>query len=131
MSISPRFLSLVLLLVPAALPAAVTYTYTGNHFNTILFGTTYTTSDSVSITLTFNTALAANLAFSSVTPVSFAISDGIHTLTSSSYDPTVTGFQVGTNASRAINMEYFSHQRGGYRPNQELQLIQQRVRPGS
>jgi hypothetical protein len=97
-----RFLPLVMLLLPAALPAAVSYTYTGNHFNTFLFGT-YTSANYVSITLTFNTGLAANMAFQTVTPASFTISDGIDTITSSNYDPSNTLFQVSTNASGGIN----------------------------
>ena len=60
--------------------ADVTYTYTGNDFTNI--AGPYTTSESISGTVTLSSALPDNqVTLLTVTPVSFSFMDGIHTIT--------------------------------------------------
>ena len=60
--------------------AITTYTYTGNNFDSVKGP--YTTSHSVSGSITLSNALASNLSsFTTVSPTSFSFSDGINTVT--------------------------------------------------
>jgi len=80
--------------------ADVVYTYTGNDFTTAT--SPYTQSDHLVIELDFTDALPANLQLSpSSTPFSFAIYDGVHTIT----DATALGphtFALATDANGNI-----------------------------
>jgi hypothetical protein len=60
--------------------ASVVYTYIGNDFTSA--DAPYSTSDYVSISLTFSAALGDNLPYSHVVPTSFSISNGLVTITS-------------------------------------------------
>jgi len=69
-----------------ALPAMATsvYTYTGNDFSDVTGP--YTTSDSITGSLTISSPLAANLMFSenNVTPIAYSFTDGVQTFTNNS-----------------------------------------------
>jgi PEP-CTERM motif len=69
-----------LLLVSLPSYAQVTYTYTGNDFNTV--GPPYTTSDNVTGSVTFASQLPSNLNFVSEAPTSWSFSDGVDSLAS-------------------------------------------------
>ena len=63
--------------------ANVTYTYTGNDFTSTTLPSSYTTSDSVTGFITLAAPLAANInsfPATSLTPVSFSISNGVQTI---------------------------------------------------
>ena len=65
---------------PASVQAVpTTYQYTGNLF-TFASGP-YTTSDFVTVMMTFASPLAANMPFGTVTPLAFSLSDGVQTIT--------------------------------------------------
>lgn len=80
--------------------SSVTYTYTGNDFQSA--SAPYTTSDFVSGYFTLPTALGDNLTDDSITPASYSFSDGVQTISSSS-PPTDVTFDVSTDASGNIN----------------------------
>jgi len=95
-----------------ALPLAassVTYTYTGNDFETATGP--YTTSDFVSGYFTLAAALGDSMAFGSITPASYSFSDQVQTFDSASPPPDVT-FEVATNASGQIDEWDISLQNG-------------------
>jgi hypothetical protein len=97
-----RFLALLaFLILPLPLMAdPITYTYTGNDF-TSLFGSGYSTSDSVTGEFTLSVPLADGLtALTAITPTSFSFSDGIQTITSATTSGNV--FEVETNATGDI-----------------------------
>ncbi len=86
----------------AAARADVTYSYTGNDFNT-LASSPYTSSDSVTGSITLSSALGDNLTSffdASSLVVSFSFSDGQHTITNAAV--TTSLFEFETNASGAI-----------------------------
>jgi hypothetical protein len=58
--------------------ADVIYTYTGNNFTRVV--SPYTTSDHVTATLTYATALPANLPLTSEIPIAYSFSDGVQTI---------------------------------------------------
>jgi hypothetical protein len=89
--------------------ADTTYVYTGNPFNEF-FG-----ADSCSMgvgecalsgSFTVAAPLAANMAFGSVTPVSFSFTDGVNTITSAD-TLTLDILEVATNSSGQIVEWYF------------------------
>ena len=92
---------IALLATVAAAPAwaGVTYTYTGHDFTTA--SAPYTTSDFVSVTLDFTTALAGGLANSTVHPTSWIFSDGVQTLTNTSVG-FFASFSITTDVSGRI-----------------------------
>jgi hypothetical protein len=86
--------------------AEVTYNYTGQDF---LGGTgPFTTSDSVTGTISFAAPLAPNMTVnnnfnqSNVTPLSFSFQGGPETLTSAAFTPADTDFQFATDAAGNI-----------------------------
>ena len=90
--------------------AAVTYTYTGNAFNTFSDVTppdgSYTTDDRVSGWFTLDTALGTNLGATNVTSLAgftFSFSDGRKTVTNASSGLVVNNFRVSTDASGDID----------------------------
>jgi hypothetical protein len=80
--------------------AEAIYTYTGNNFT--FADAPYTTSDFVTIILTFATALPANLTGNPTEefPTSFSYSDGVQTITQAAYYSQLSVFN--TNAAGAI-----------------------------
>jgi hypothetical protein len=88
-------------LTAAGARATTIYTYTGNPFTKVTGA--YTTSMFVSGSFTVDSPLAANQAFSPVSPTAFSFSDGLQTLDQSNGQ--FVGplhFQVGTDASGGI-----------------------------
>lgn len=99
-------------IVLAGLQSAVraeTYTYTGNVFETAT--TPYTLTDLVSGFFTLASPLADNLAFGAITPASYSFTDQVQTFASTS-PPTDVTFEVGTDASGAINKWFVQLQNG-------------------
>jgi hypothetical protein len=94
-----------------ALPAmaTATYTYTGNDFQSA--SGPYTTSDFVSGFFTLASALPDNMAFGTITPVTYSFTDQVQTFTSVSPPPNVT-FEVATNATGQIDEWDVSLQNG-------------------
>jgi hypothetical protein len=89
--------------------AAVTYTYTGNPFATVVTnGPTsppqlYTTTDFVSGSFVLPSPLATNLTDSFVSPTSFQFSDGVQTISDSNINPAFQSeFEFSTDASGKI-----------------------------
>jgi hypothetical protein len=84
---------------PASVQAVpITYDYTGNPFNS--FSTPpgpYTTSDFVTVMMTFASPLAANMPFGAVTPLAFSLSDGVQTITN--VNATGSSFSFATGPS--------------------------------
>ena len=78
----------------ASASADVIYSYTGDFFDEAV--SPYTKSDSVTASVTLSTALGDNLSFTSVTPVSFTLFDGVQTLTNSNSSTSL--FQFSTDA---------------------------------
>jgi hypothetical protein len=70
-------------LTSSAYAASVTYIYTGNPFTVFSNPTTYTESNFVTVRLELEELLGADLISSSITPVTFEISDGLNILTES------------------------------------------------
>jgi len=87
----------------------VTYTYTGNDFETATGP--YTLTDFVSGFFTLASPLADNLAFGAITPASYSFTDQVQTFSSISPPPDVT-FEVGTDASGDINKWFIALQNG-------------------
>jgi hypothetical protein len=87
-----------LLAIAASADANTIYQYTGLHFTTVTG--VYTTSDSVSGTLTFASPLAMNLSNAVITGsvLAYSFSDGHQTLSGT----TPTGVQVSTDAAGNI-----------------------------
>jgi hypothetical protein len=88
-----------------ALPLAadpMTYTYTGNDFETV-FGPSYTTSDFVSGFFTVASPLPTSLLFSNnnITPTAYSFTDGVQTFSSVSPPAEVT-FDIATDGSGNI-----------------------------
>jgi hypothetical protein len=80
---------------------AAVYDYTGNDFNSF-FGSTYTSSDSVTASFSFSSVLPDNLSNANLSPETFSISDGVQTITNSSTGAHVAFFELSTNSSGAI-----------------------------
>jgi len=78
----------------------VTYTYTGNDFETA--SGPYALTDFVSGFFTLASPLADNLVFGTITPASYSFTDQLQTFSNISPPPGVT-FEVGTDASGDIN----------------------------
>jgi hypothetical protein len=81
-------------------PSGNVYTYTGHDFTTVTGP--YTTSDLVSLTLTFSAPLADNLNLTSITPTFASFSDGVFTGDTNTFPSTLlnpaTSFQFSTNS---------------------------------
>jgi hypothetical protein len=80
--------------------ATTIYAYTGNNFT--LYPSPYTDQMSVSATFSLAQPLAANLNFSSVSPISFSLSDGVNTITDQSDNLLSTLFRFITDGSGNI-----------------------------
>src|SRR5450432_3499664 len=82
--------------------APTTYNYTGNDFNSVSFP--YTTSDSVTGSITLSGPLANNITvFNAITPLSFSFSDGISGETVTNTTPAVgSSFSFKTDGSGNI-----------------------------
>lgn len=97
--------------IALALPvsAQVTYTYTGNSAvpysatsnNNFSCSSTGVGECGIKGTFTLATALVPNLAESSITPLTFSFTDGVHSWTQST--STIGAFLVGTDATGVIN----------------------------
>ena len=106
----------LILLAASQASASTIYLYTGNNFtfapNLDQVGSTapgdlYTTADSVSVIMELSAPLAANLVFSTyVTPLSFSLSDGVHTITNA--NATNSGFAFSTDAFGNIDNWFVS-----------------------
>ena len=84
--------------------ADVTYVYTGNDFTNASLS--FTTSDAITVSVTFASTLADNLVISglftsNVSPLSFSASNGVYTITNLSVDPGPV-FAFDTNNSGGI-----------------------------
>jgi len=90
--------------------ASVVYTYTGNNFTDV--SSSVTTSEHLTTTLTFATALAANMAYGLVVPTSSTFSDGVpgDTVTGASLS---AGFYVQTDANGVIDGWYIAASSAG------------------
>ena len=78
------------------------YSYQGRDFVDVLGG--YTTSESVTGSITLSSALSANLVDQMITPASFTFSDGLQTITNASPNLTEAEFFVWTDAAGNITM---------------------------
>jgi PEP-CTERM motif len=101
MKLTPKILlgGLAALILTAPLMADVTYTYTGNPFES--FGGLYGPTDLVSGSFTVTSALGDSSPEATITPNSYSFTDGIQTISSTSPPPEVT-FEVGTGLTGAI-----------------------------
>jgi hypothetical protein len=92
----------VLAVSPAALLAdTYVYTYTGLDFTDA--SGPYTTSDSVTGSFTLSSALPDDLtSFTTIAPVSFSFSDGVDTISNTSFDLDGDSFAVETDGSGNI-----------------------------
>jgi len=79
--------------------ASEVYTYTGNDFTGV--SGSYSTLDSVSISITLSTPLGDDFS-GSVTPTSFTASDGVQTITSANASLSSSAFYFVTNGSGQI-----------------------------
>ena len=83
--------------------ADVMYSYTGNHFTSA--SSPYTTSDSVNLSFTLASALGASLPLTPVVPLTYTITDGVHTFTNSTVPtPVLQAFSLGTDATSMISL---------------------------
>jgi hypothetical protein len=98
-----RILLLAMPLLASPLRADTTYLYTGNQFDLIGGSPAPTTSNYLSISLTFAGPLADNLGFGVQTPASWSMTDGPDTLTSSTPGLNFQGFFLATDAAGNIN----------------------------
>jgi len=84
--------------------SATTYVYTGKDFDSFTVPTTYSTSDSVTGSITLTSPLADNISTFFLQPPatieSFSFSDGLQTITNA--DATGSAFSFKTNASGDI-----------------------------
>jgi hypothetical protein len=97
------FLALAVGVLTAASVQAVptTYEYTGNPFTSAT--APYTTSDKVTGSVEFSSALAANMSFTMVTPLAFSFSDGVQTITNTNALG-APSFSFGTGPTGAITV---------------------------
>ncbi len=95
-----RFLFPLLLATPLS---AATYIFTGNPFNNFFGATGVTSANFITASMTLNAPLAASLPFGAISPLSWSITDGIHSLDSlmGGLNPGVFFFQ--TDASGNIS----------------------------
>lgn len=102
MKLIPKILlsGLAALILTVPLMADVTYTYTGNPFQS--FGGLYDSTDFVSGSFTVSSALADSLPEGTITPNSYSFTDGVQTFNSTAPPPEVT-IEVGTDLTGAIN----------------------------
>jgi hypothetical protein len=89
------------LLASQTVRADFVYTYTGNDFNNV-DGSTFSKNDSITGSLTFKTALGANIDTVFLMPIAFSFSDGVATI---SNDTPGNQLQliIQTNSSAAIS----------------------------
>lgn len=106
-AVTSNRLAIALAAVVLTLPLTagpVTYTYTGNDFNSVT-ASVYTTSDFVSGFFTLASPLADDMTLppggSNITPLSFSYTDGVQTY-SSAGNPSQITFQIATDASGNI-----------------------------
>jgi len=90
------------LLALPSMASSVTYTYTGNDFETAT--SPYTTSDFVSGSFTLPTALGDNLVDDDITSIisSYSFTDGVETFSSTSDPAAEETLDVSTNSTGAI-----------------------------
>jgi hypothetical protein len=106
---SPLRLALVLAaLACSSAHASVVYLYTGNGFDQFTGSPGVDGSNFISATLTFDSPLAGGLSLfdASSTVQSWSITDGVHTLTSSTPGVTVSDMFVSTDAGGNIIAEW-------------------------
>jgi hypothetical protein len=102
---SPLRLALVLAaLACSSAHASVVYLYTGNAFDQFFGSPGVDGSNSISATLTFASPLAGGLSFfdASTTVQSWSITDGVHTVTSTTPGATIDEMYVSTDAGGNI-----------------------------
>src|ERR1700693_473630 len=105
-----RFLGIVALALilcvayaPLASANSITYTYTGQPFNTFVGGDSCiggVGECSLSVTFTLSSALGANLVSVTVTPPTYRFFDGVNTLNQT--NSTIVNFNFSTNATGQI-----------------------------
>jgi len=113
------FPTLLVLLLVAWLPvcaatASTSYQYTGNNFSSFVDGATATgtyttTSDFVSVTMTFAELLAPNLASVEATPVSFMAYDGRQTINQSNTTHTISDDFTTDELGDIVGSTFFLH----------------------
>jgi hypothetical protein len=99
-SVATLVVGTALALSPISARASVVYGYTGNDYS--LVSSPFTTSEKVTGSVTFSSALGNSVPFGSATPIAFSFSDGAGD-TISNLNDTSFAFFFGTNPSGGIS----------------------------
>ena len=82
--------------------ATATYNYTGKAFDVFHGATGDTTANFLTASVTLTNPLASSMALTPVSPLSWSVSDGTHTVTNSTPNLINQAFSFATDASGAI-----------------------------